>query len=370
MVHIKRHKTLFKFNAVKVPRLITGWLIRRPGMDLKTQALRLPASSQRGAALLIPDGWHHPVRRLRCGAFKAASRRRTSQLSVRNGERKRACALFSFYPFGFSPTPPCTVRPWASPPADKRRFPAGREASRRLFPDAPERLTQKKKKTERETPRFGSVFGFEPMQFWNKHNSSVLGGAGVCVSVAWLLAAEKRSERAQQSWQWAPRSRSACRAPTTEPSKVSAGFLAFITACLHPGARATTCAPGGPDHSPLSPSIPDPPPKGGRGASFLCVFLFCDGTRRVVVMLTCGVDCLSFSVSLTLRVWPVELQVKRPLMPVHLSPEQVGLEMLCLCEQLDLLVRAQMQQVRRTDKQTNTHTQTQTHTGQTADLLP
>ncbi|KAM8857043.1 uncharacterized protein ACB058_008836 [Synchiropus picturatus] len=40
----------------------------------------------------------------------------------------------------------------------------------------------------------------------------------------------------------------------------------------------------------------------------------------------------------------VELQVKRPLMPVRLSPEQVGLEMLCLCEQLDLLVRAQMQQ--------------------------
>lgn len=32
-------------------------------------------------------------------------------------------------------------------------------------------------------------------------------------------------------------------------------------------------------------------------------------------------------------------------MPVHLSPEQVGLEMLCLCGQLDLLIRAQMQQV-------------------------
>ncbi|CAM9177672.1 unnamed protein product [Lampetra planeri] len=40
----------------------------------------------------------------------------------------------------------------------------------------------------------------------------------------------------------------------------------------------------------------------------------------------------------------VELQVRRPLMPVHLSPEQVGLEMLCLCGQLDLLIRAQMQQ--------------------------
>ncbi|KAG7502541.1 hypothetical protein JOB18_022121 [Solea senegalensis] len=40
----------------------------------------------------------------------------------------------------------------------------------------------------------------------------------------------------------------------------------------------------------------------------------------------------------------VDLQVKRPLMPVQLSPEQVGLEMLCLCGQLDLLIRAQMQQ--------------------------
>ncbi|KAM4730697.1 uncharacterized protein FYW61_008938 [Anableps anableps] len=40
----------------------------------------------------------------------------------------------------------------------------------------------------------------------------------------------------------------------------------------------------------------------------------------------------------------VELQVRRHLMPVRLSPEQVGLEMLCLCGQLDLLIRAQMQQ--------------------------
>ncbi|XP_037831843.1 uncharacterized protein si:ch211-218d20.15 isoform X2 [Kryptolebias marmoratus] len=31
-------------------------------------------------------------------------------------------------------------------------------------------------------------------------------------------------------------------------------------------------------------------------------------------------------------------------MPVRLSPEQVGLEMLCLCGHLDLLIRAQMQQ--------------------------
>ncbi|CAB1346497.1 unnamed protein product [Coregonus sp. 'balchen'] len=40
----------------------------------------------------------------------------------------------------------------------------------------------------------------------------------------------------------------------------------------------------------------------------------------------------------------VELNVKRPLMPVHLSPEQVGLEMLYLCGQLDLLIRAQVHQ--------------------------
>uniref|UniRef100_A0A3B3C5W1 Si:ch211-218d20.15 n=1 Tax=Oryzias melastigma TaxID=30732 RepID=A0A3B3C5W1_ORYME len=39
-----------------------------------------------------------------------------------------------------------------------------------------------------------------------------------------------------------------------------------------------------------------------------------------------------------------ELQVKRPLMPVRLSPQQVGLEMLCLCGQLDLLIRTQTQQ--------------------------
>uniref|UniRef100_A0A3Q3DG61 Si:ch211-218d20.15 n=1 Tax=Hippocampus comes TaxID=109280 RepID=A0A3Q3DG61_HIPCM len=39
-----------------------------------------------------------------------------------------------------------------------------------------------------------------------------------------------------------------------------------------------------------------------------------------------------------------ELQVKRPLMPLHLSPEQVAVEMLCLCGQLDLLIRAQMQE--------------------------
>ncbi|XP_018594731.1 uncharacterized protein LOC108926499 [Scleropages formosus] len=40
----------------------------------------------------------------------------------------------------------------------------------------------------------------------------------------------------------------------------------------------------------------------------------------------------------------VELHVKKPLMPIHLSKKQVRLEMLCLCSQLDLLIRAQFQE--------------------------
>ncbi|XP_066562905.1 uncharacterized protein LOC136751313 isoform X2 [Amia ocellicauda] len=40
----------------------------------------------------------------------------------------------------------------------------------------------------------------------------------------------------------------------------------------------------------------------------------------------------------------VEIQVKKPLQPVHLSCEQVALEMLCLCSQLDLLIKAQVHQ--------------------------
>ncbi|KAG5283157.1 hypothetical protein AALO_G00038960 [Alosa alosa] len=40
----------------------------------------------------------------------------------------------------------------------------------------------------------------------------------------------------------------------------------------------------------------------------------------------------------------VELHVKKSLLPIHLSCEQVGLEMLCLCGQLDLLIRAQVHQ--------------------------
>ncbi|XP_056611168.1 uncharacterized protein si:ch211-218d20.15 isoform X1 [Triplophysa dalaica] len=40
----------------------------------------------------------------------------------------------------------------------------------------------------------------------------------------------------------------------------------------------------------------------------------------------------------------VEVYVRKPLMPIHLSSDQVGLEMLCLCSQLDLLIRAQVHQ--------------------------
>ncbi|KAF7709466.1 uncharacterized protein si:ch211-218d20.15 [Silurus meridionalis] len=40
----------------------------------------------------------------------------------------------------------------------------------------------------------------------------------------------------------------------------------------------------------------------------------------------------------------VEVYLKEPLMSIHLSPEQVALDMLCLCSQLDLLIRAQVHQ--------------------------
>ncbi len=45
-------------------------------------------------------------------------------------------------------------------------------------------------------------------------------------------------------------------------------------------------------------------------------------------------------------IFAVEVCVRKPLMPIHLSSEQVALEMLCLCSQLDLLIRAQVHQVR------------------------
>lgn len=50
--------------------------------------------------------------------------------------------------------------------------------------------------------------------------------------------------------------------------------------------------------------------------------------------------------SLDYLIFAVEVCVRKPLMPIHLSSEQVALEMLCLCGQLDLLIRAQVHQVR------------------------
>nr|XP_055072541.1 uncharacterized protein si:ch211-218d20.15 isoform X1 [Misgurnus anguillicaudatus] len=47
----------------------------------------------------------------------------------------------------------------------------------------------------------------------------------------------------------------------------------------------------------------------------------------------------------------VEVYVRKPLMPIHLSKEQVALEMLCLCSQLDLLIRAQVHQLQ--EQETN-----------------
>ncbi|XP_058248878.1 uncharacterized protein si:ch211-218d20.15 isoform X2 [Hemibagrus wyckioides] len=39
-----------------------------------------------------------------------------------------------------------------------------------------------------------------------------------------------------------------------------------------------------------------------------------------------------------------KVYLKKPLRPIHLSPEQVALDMFCLCGQLDLLVRSQVHQ--------------------------
>ncbi|KAJ8366237.1 hypothetical protein AAFF_G00365150 [Aldrovandia affinis] len=47
----------------------------------------------------------------------------------------------------------------------------------------------------------------------------------------------------------------------------------------------------------------------------------------------------------------VEVHMKKPLMPVHLSSQQVGMEILCLCCQLDLLIRAQVHQFQEQLKQ-------------------
>lgn len=168
-----------------------------------------------------------------------------------------------------------------------------------------------------------------------------------------MAASSWEEERAHQTWQWAHRSRSASRAPTTKPSKVSPGckpsryrLCSHINSCTSwtEGVlraleeRASLNTPI--DHSPLG-GVPviSIPMRGAEGWETRTVAL------RVFMLVYTSGCCHERGLIVSLLVWSVELQVKRPLMPVHLSPEQVGLEMLCLCGQLDLLIRAQMQQV-------------------------
>ena len=70
-----------------------------------------------------------------------------------------------------------------------------------------------------------------------------------------------------------------------------------------------------------------------------------DGGNVPVMKINIYLNDDGWQVSILSYLLTVKLQVRRPLSPTHLSPEQVGLEMLCLCGQLDLLVRAQVQQV-------------------------
>ncbi|MGH0119359.1 UNVERIFIED_CONTAM: hypothetical protein FKN15_006090 [Acipenser sinensis] len=51
-----------------------------------------------------------------------------------------------------------------------------------------------------------------------------------------------------------------------------------------------------------------------------------------------------FCMHMSFCVFPVEVHIKKPLQPIHLSSEQVALEVLSLCCQLDLLIRAQVHQ--------------------------
>ncbi|XP_067117757.1 uncharacterized protein si:ch211-218d20.15 isoform X1 [Osmerus mordax] len=65
----------------------------------------------------------------------------------------------------------------------------------------------------------------------------------------------------------------------------------------------------------------------------------------------------------------VELHVKRPLVPVQLSPQQVGLEMLCLCGQLDLLIRAQVHQFQEQLRQDCSPEESETFQVQGSDII-
>ncbi|KAL0985433.1 hypothetical protein UPYG_G00156820 [Umbra pygmaea] len=67
--------------------------------------------------------------------------------------------------------------------------------------------------------------------------------------------------------------------------------------------------------------------------------------------------------------WKVELNVRRPVMPVQLNSEQVGLEMLYLCGQLDLLIRAQVQQFQEQLRQDCSPEESDTFQEQGADII-
>ncbi|XP_036397082.1 uncharacterized protein si:ch211-218d20.15 [Megalops cyprinoides] len=65
----------------------------------------------------------------------------------------------------------------------------------------------------------------------------------------------------------------------------------------------------------------------------------------------------------------VEVHLKKPLMPIHLSSEQVGMEMLCLCSQLDLLIRAQVHQFQEQLKQDTSPVESDSFQRQSAEII-
>ncbi|XP_048049413.1 uncharacterized protein si:ch211-218d20.15 [Megalobrama amblycephala] len=65
----------------------------------------------------------------------------------------------------------------------------------------------------------------------------------------------------------------------------------------------------------------------------------------------------------------VELCVRKPLMPIHLSSDQLALEMLCLCSQLDLLIRAQVHQFQEQIKQDTSPEESESFKRQVAEII-
>ncbi|XP_077072190.1 uncharacterized protein LOC143723537 isoform X2 [Siphateles boraxobius] len=65
----------------------------------------------------------------------------------------------------------------------------------------------------------------------------------------------------------------------------------------------------------------------------------------------------------------VEVCVRKPLMPIHLSCDQVALEMLCLCSQLDLLIRAQVHQFQENLKQDSSPEESESFKRHVAEII-